>query len=118
MESDYLPGKHLLLDLWGCRRLTDLEFIKQGLEAAAIACDATILESKFHSFGEGGGVTGVAILAESHISIHTWPEIDFAALDVFMCGTCDPHKAVDVFKKHFSPQEIKVTEYERGRQRT
>ena len=115
MESEYPPGKHLLLDFWGCDGLTDIHFIENAMEDAAKACGATILETKLHSFGEGGGITGIAILAESHISIHTWPEISYAALDVFMCGQCDPNKAIDVFEKHFSPQEKRVSEHERGR---
>ncbi len=114
MESEYMPGKHLLLDLWGCKGLTDLPFIKQVLEEAAHVCGATVLETKLHKFGETGGVTGVAILAESHISIHTWPEISFAALDVFMCGACDPCKSIDVFNSFFSPEKTSIKEYGRG----
>ena len=114
-QSQYPPGKHLLLDFWGCNGLTDIQLVQKAMEEAAKACGSTILEIKLHSFGEGGGITGIAILAESHISIHTWPETSYAALDVFMCGTCDPYKSIDVFEKHFSPQKTRVNEYERGR---
>ena len=116
MESEYPPGKHLLLDFWGCDRLTDIQLVEKAMEDAAKACGATILETKLHSFGEDGGVTGVAILAESHISIHTWPETAYVALDVFMCGNCNPNKSIAVFEKYFSPQERKISEHERGRQ--
>ena len=61
------------------------------------------------------GVSGVVVLAESHISIHTWPERDFAAVDIFMCGACDPHKAIPVLKAAFSPARIDVNEQRRGR---
>ena len=79
-------GTHLLLDLWGASNLTDPELIDRALRDAAEAAGATILHSHFHHFGPDGGVSGVLVLAESHISIHTWPERDFAAVDIFMCG--------------------------------
>ena len=63
--------------------------------------DATILHSHFHHFGPDGGVSGVVVLAESHISIHTWPERDFAAVDIFMCGACDPYRSLPVLKAAF-----------------
>ena len=71
--------------------LTDPELIDRALRDAAEAADATILHSHFHHFGPDGGVSGVLVLAESHISIHTWPERDFAAVDIFMCGACNPY---------------------------
>ena len=67
-----------------------------------------------HSFGEGGGVTGVVLLAESHISIHTWPEINFAAIDVFMCGACDATLAIEPLKEMFQPLEANIKEVIRG----
>jgi len=113
-QSEYPPGKHVLLDFWGCDGLTDLSFVKNGLEEAAIACGATILETKLHTFGKGGGVTGVAILAESHISIHSWPEINFAALDIFVCGECDAEEAIEPLKKVFNPKKFVIKKHERG----
>ena len=86
----YSPGKHILLDLWGVtEQTTQLNFVEDVLRKAANACGATILEVKLHSFGENSGLTGVVILAESHMTIHTWPEMDFCAIDIFMCGECD-----------------------------
>lgn len=111
----YSPGKHVLLDLWGVtQKVTELNFVEDVLRKAAIACGATILEVKLHSFGENSGLTGVAILAESHITIHTWPEIDFCAIDIFMCGKCDASNAVEPLKKMLQPSKVEMTEHFRG----
>ncbi|MGF1639710.1 MAG: adenosylmethionine decarboxylase [Rhodospirillales bacterium] len=107
-------GGHLLLDLWGARNLTDPDRIGAALREAARAAGATILHTHLHQFGEGGGVSGVLVLAESHISIHTWPERDFAAIDIFMCGACDPRRSVPVLRSAFEPTELVVSEHRRG----
>ena len=107
-------GGHLLLDLWGARNLTDPATIETALRGAALAAGATILHSHLHQFGEGGGVSGVVVLAESHISIHTWPERDFAAADIFMCGACDPHKSVPLLQQAFQPADLQISEHRRG----
>lgn len=114
MTAPSAPGMHLLIDLWGASRLAEAAHVEQALIQAAAACGATLLDVRLHSFGEKSGVTGVALLAESHISIHTWPETGFAALDVFMCGVCDPRHAVPVLRKYFSPERMNVTEVHRG----
>lgn len=89
-------GRHLLLDLSGVApaQLTDPAGLEAILREAAVRAGATVLSGHFHHFGEGGGVTGVLLLSESHISIHTWPEHGFAAVDVFMCGDTRPEQAV------------------------
>jgi len=66
-----------------------------------------------HNFGEGSGVTGVVLLAESHISIHTWPELKYAAVDIFMCGACDPQRAIPVLGEHFLTDTMAVRALER-----
>jgi S-adenosylmethionine decarboxylase len=106
-------GTHLLIDLWGATNLNSPEDIEHTLRKCAIESGATILHSHMHQF-EPYGVSGVVVLAESHISIHTWPERGYAALDVFMCGNCDPYKAIEVLKSYFNPSSIQVAESKRG----
>lgn len=107
-------GTHLLVDLWGATNLGDPDLIDAALRKAALAAGATILHSHFHHFSPNGGVSGVVVLAESHISIHTWPERDFAAVDIFMCGACDPHDAVPVLEAAFKPSSVQLDEQRRG----
>jgi S-adenosylmethionine decarboxylase len=107
-------GMHLLIDIWGASNLDSPELIDETLCAGALAAGATILHSHFHHFTPNAGVSGVVVLAESHISIHTWPERGFAALDVFMCGCCDPYKVVPFLQAAFSPDDIQVDEQRRG----
>ena len=111
-------GRHLLLDCWNASNLDDLDLIEQALRNAVDATGATLLHIHLHHFTPNGGVSGVAVLAESHISIHTWPERDYAALDVFMCGDTDPECAIPVFKDAFRTDHIDVSEHMRGRQFT
>ncbi|WP_425229558.1 adenosylmethionine decarboxylase [Sphingomonas sp.] len=80
-------GTHLLADLTGCTGLDDGDRVEAALREAVAAAQATLLDVRLHHFGEGHGVTGVALLAESHISIHTWPEHGYAAVDIFLCGS-------------------------------
>lgn len=90
-------GRHVIADLHdvSAEVLGSIDFWKEILIDGAKKSGATVLSDHFHHFGEGYGITGVIVLAESHISIHTWPEKNYAAIDVFMCGTCDPEVAVD-----------------------
>jgi S-adenosylmethionine decarboxylase len=107
-------GMHLLVDLWEADRLDDPALIDSTLREAALAAGATILHSHFHHFSPNGGVSGVVVLAESHISIHTWPERSYAALDIFMCGACDPYQAIPLLEKIFTPGSVRVSEQRRG----
>ncbi|RJG24433.1 adenosylmethionine decarboxylase [Massilia cavernae] len=109
-------GVHLLADFHGVdpARLTAVERIDELLRAGAEAAGARILHSHFHSFGEAMGVTGVVLLAESHISIHTWPEFGFAAADIFMCGEAVPQLALAVIDNALQPQSRTVQTIERG----
>lgn len=107
-------GMHVLIDMWGAQHLTDIDIIRDTLIRAVETCNATLLHIHLHHFGESGGVSGVAVLAESHISIHTWPERGFAAIDIFMCGACDPTRALPVLREVFQPEEFNVSETRRG----
>src|ERR1700683_4768529 len=107
-------GSHLIIDLWEAEGLDDRDRIETALIDAVQAAGATLLHIHLHTFEEGGGISGVAVLAESHISVHTWPEKGYAAFDVFMCGDPQPRKALDVFKRAFNPGRVVVGEHKRG----
>jgi S-adenosylmethionine decarboxylase len=107
-------GSHLIVDLWHATNLDDLHLVEQALREATIRAGATLLNIDLHHFTPNGGISGVAVLAESHISIHTWPERAYAAVDVFMCGDAEPHKAVEVLREAFMPGQITLAEHKRG----
>ena len=106
-------GVHLIIDLHGAKRLNDIEHIEATLRRCVEAARATLLHIHLHHF-QPSGVSGVAVLAESHISIHTWPEIGYAALDVFMCGSADPDACIPVLREAFSAKRVGVNELLRG----
>ncbi len=108
-------GIHLIVDLWGAERLDDLAHVETTLRDCVRAARATLLHIHLHHFTPNRGVSGVAVLAESHISIHTWPETGYAALDVFMCGRAEPHKAIEVLREAFRTHRMEVREIRRGR---
>jgi len=107
-------GTHLLIDLWGASRLDEQSYIEDVLKRCVTACHATLLHIHLHQFSESGGISGVAVLAESHISVHTWPERNYAAFDVFMCGSADPLNAIAILQEAFTPSDVKVKEILRG----
>ena len=107
-------GTHLIVDLYGATGIDDLALVESTLEECVTAAGATLLHIHLHHFTPNGGVSGVAVLAESHISIHSWPETGYAALDVFMCGRADPHRTIEVLKRAFRPERIEVSEHLRG----
>jgi S-adenosylmethionine decarboxylase len=116
VERDGLryAGSHLIVDLWDGEHLDDLEVIELALRRAVEAAGATLLHLHLHEFASSGGVSGVAVLAESHISIHTWPERGYAALDVFMCGEAQPHAVLPIFKHAFQARRLIISEQLRG----
>lgn len=107
-------GCHLIIDLWGAKRLDNLNHMEQAMRDAVKAANATLLHIHLHHFTPNYGISGVAVLAESHISVHTWPEREFAAFDIFMCGDAKPELAISVLKQSFLPKRINVTEELRG----
>ena len=113
-DGQVFAGTHVLLDPWGASRLDDVRHIECAMRRAVDVSGATLLHIHLHRFGDGGGVTGVAVLAESHISVHTWPERGFAAFDVFMCGGCRPDLAADVLKSALEPARTEMSVERRG----
>jgi S-adenosylmethionine decarboxylase len=109
-------GTHLLADLHGIESgpLLDAAAIEALLRSAAEAAGARILHGHFHTFGPEQGVTGVLLLAESHISIHTWPEAGFAAVDIFMCGAARPQLALARIEAALRPATAQVRDVARG----
>jgi S-adenosylmethionine decarboxylase len=109
-------GNHVLADLFGvsARVLEDAGILEVLMRESAQHAGARILDAHFHSFGTGHGVTGVVLLAESHMSIHTWPESGFAALDIFMCGAADARRALDALLASLAPVRRRIRIIERG----
>ena len=106
-------GRHLIVDLWGAEKLDDIAHIEETLKEAVEVAGATLLHIHLHRFSPTG-VSGVAVLAESHISIHTWPEKGYAALDIFMCGDAVPSRAIPVLKRAFTPDQVQLGDFKRG----
>ena len=109
-------GKHLLLELNGCdhKLLNDISFIKETMLAAAKESGATVLVESFHQFSPQG-VSGVIIIAESHLTVHTWPEHGYAGADIFTCGTrVKPEKAAKVIIAKLKPITHSIILMERG----
>ena len=116
VEKDGLryAGTHLLIDMDGASHLNDLVLVEAVLRRAVESTGATLLNIELHHFSPQGGISGVAILAESHMSIHTWPETGFVAVDIFLCGRCDAYQAIPVLREAFQPDAVQVTEHKRG----
>ena len=112
----HLPGRHGLLDLYGCDAdvLRDEGRLKTVLHQAAEAAQATVLYSRFHTFGGEGGVTGVLLLAESHLTVHTWPERRYAAADIFLCGAMPAEAARLVIERGLHAESSRWQSIERG----
>ena len=109
-------GRHLLVELNDCDRevLNDLDLLRDAMLEAAIKSGAVVLGDSFHRFSPQG-VSGVVVIAESHLSVHTWPEYGYAAVDVFTCGcTVDPQKAADVLIERLGSKNHSLTEIKRG----
>ena len=107
-------GRHYIADFYDVKQLDDITLMENALTQAAQIAGATLLHIHLHTFADGGGITGVALLAESHISVHTWPELNYAAFDVFMCGNAQPEKAVALLEKIFQPKRTEIKEIRRG----
>lgn len=112
-DGKVYAGTHLIIEVIGGEGLDDEARIERAFRDCVEACGATLLHIHTHKFSPQG-VSGVAVLAESHISVHTWPEVGYAAFDVFMCGHANPWEAVGVLRRAFDAREIRVQELLRG----
>ncbi|WP_439813574.1 adenosylmethionine decarboxylase [Zavarzinia sp. CC-PAN008] len=112
--ADEILGIHLIADLAAQGPLDDPARIETMLVEAAAAARVRLLEVRLHHFGDGQGVTGVALLAESHISVHSWPERALAAVDIFVCGAhADPQAALEVIRAHLDATILRRLEVPR-----
>ena len=107
-------GHHLIIDLYGARRLDDVEHIERTLKRCVEVAGATLLHIHLHRATPTGGVAGIAVMPESHISLHCRPETGYAAFDIYMRGDARPHACVDVLKKAFEPADVVVKTHQRG----
>ena len=112
-DGKIYAGTHLIIEVVQGQGLDDEARIQGAFRECVEACGATLLHIHTHKFSPQG-VSGVAVLSESHISVHTWPEIGYGAFDVFMCGDAQPWNAVEVLRRTFSAGEVRVTELLRG----
>ena len=107
-------GRHIILEMWGCQNLESVDTAEQALREMVVALDVNLLDLRVYPFSPVG-VTGIAIVSESHLVIHTWPEHGYAAVDIFTCGAQrEPQDAVSVLRRHFKPERIGVMEINRG----
>ena len=114
--SQFHLGQHVLAELFECdpNILNNVTMVEKLMTEAALECGATIVQKCFHMFNPYG-VSGVVIIAESHLAIHTWPELGYAAVDLFTCGDkCDPKVSYEYLKKMFNSRNASYTELKRG----
>ena len=112
-DGTVFAGTHLIIEVENGHGLDDERRIQQAFRDCVTECGATLLHIHTHKFSPQG-VSGVAVLAESHISVHTWPEIGYGAFDVFMCGDAQPWRAVGVLGRAFGTDSVHVKELRRG----
>ncbi len=108
-------GRHILVEYYNCNseKLVDPDFIEQHMVEAAVRAKATVVTSDFHHF-KPYGVSGAVIISESHLTIHTWPEYGYAAVDLFTCGEIDPWLGFDYLEKIFESERSESIEIPRG----
>jgi len=110
-------GVHLIAEFWSVKSIDSKKEFEKVLRDAVKAAKSTPLELVVHKFSPHG-ITGVILLTESHIAIHTWPELNYVAIDVFTCGDwTKPHRALEYLKKQFKPKKVDIRELKRGRKK-
>lgn len=115
-DGEIFAGMHVIIDLYEAEYLDDIKLVEAVMRECITRCGANLLHIHLHHFTPTFGVTGVAALSESHISVHTWPERKFAAFDIFMCGAAKPELAIDILKNHFKAKKVVSTINKRGKQ--
>lgn len=109
-------GRHLIVEMWEATNLNDASTLQLALKDTVAAIDGTLLDVRVVEFPVHG-VTGVAIIAESHVAVHTWPEHGYAAVDIFTCNMeADITAGIEAMKRHFFPGRTQVLEVRRGLQ--
>lgn len=109
-------GRHILAEMYDCspESLNDIRIVEGIMVNAALEAGAEVREVAFHKFSPQG-VSGVVVISESHLAIHTWPELGYAAVDVFTCGDCvDPWVSCNYIKERFLAQNMTAREIKRG----
>jgi len=109
---------HLLIELWGCKNLIlldDCELMEIALRSIAETIGVNVLNSYFHKFMPQG-VSGVLVISESHFSVHSWPDLGYAALDFFTCGDKMPINGLPKLLEFFMPERYEIMEVDRGRE--
>ena len=113
-KKEEYAGSHILLDLWNTEFNNSIKFLKKIMRESIDVSGATLLHMHLHRFGKEQGISGVAILAESHISVHTWPERNFLAFDIFMCGDTKPELAAKYLIQTLNPKKKILKLIKRG----
>ena len=113
-KNTMFAGKHLILDMWNPNFDNSIKTLEKLIKEAIYISRATMLHLHLHHFGKNQGISGVAVLAESHISVHTWPERNYLAFDIFMCGDTEPESAAYYFIKELRPKKKKLRIIKRG----
>ena len=116
-KNKIFAGKHLILDLWNSDFDNSIPMLKKLLKKAVLLSGATMLHIHLHRFGKDQGISGVAILAESHISVHTWPERRYIAFDIFMCGDTFPEIGARFLINELKPKRKKLQIIKRGEEK-
>jgi len=113
-KNQKYAGIHLIAEFWGGKIIEDSKEIEKILIGATKSAKNTPLEIAIHKFNPQG-ITGVILLAESHIALHSWPEINYLAIDIFTCGKKGlPHNALKYLKKKFKPKKVQIYKIKRG----